>query len=61
LWHTVLRELLAHERFDRIVVAADTEGVDGFDAADIAWLLEHADGEILVLRPAHDARVVLAA
>ncbi len=55
-----MRELLAHERFDRIVVAAGTEGVDGFDAGDIAWLLEHADGEILVLRPANDARVPAA-
>jgi hypothetical protein len=35
-------------------VAADTTGTDGFDAADIAWLLEHAPGEIRVLRPAHD-------
>ncbi|MEA2144060.1 MAG: hypothetical protein QOI64_2490, partial [Solirubrobacteraceae bacterium] len=49
-----LRELLAHEHQDRMVVAADTSGTDGFDAADIAWLLEHAPGEILVLRPAHD-------
>ena len=45
-----LRELLGHERYDRIVVAAG----DGFDAADVAWLLEHADGEIVVLRPAHE-------
>lgn len=49
-----LRELLAHEHQDRIVVAADTAGTDGFDASDVAWLLEHAPGEILVLRPAHD-------
>ncbi len=49
-----LRELLAHEQQDRIVVAADTSGTDGFGAADIAWLLAHAPGEILVLRPAHD-------
>ena len=39
---------------DRVVVAADTAGTDGFDAADIAWLLDHARGEILVLRPADD-------
>ena len=45
-----MRELLAHEPYDRIVVAADTNGVDGFGAADVAWLLEHAEGEILVLR-----------
>ena len=49
-----LRELLASEHRDRIVIAADTSGTDGFDAADIAWLLQHAPGEILVLRPAHD-------
>jgi hypothetical protein len=33
---------------------ADRTGTDGFDAAAIAWLLEHAPGEIRVLRPAHD-------
>ena len=49
-----LAEMLQHERYDRLVVAADTAGIDGFSAADIAWLLEHADGEILVLRPGHD-------
>ena len=49
-----LRELLASEHQDRIVIAADTTGTDGFDAADIAWLLHHVPGEILVLRPAHD-------
>ncbi len=52
-----LRELLAHEHQDRIVVAADASGADGFDAADIAWLLEHAPGEILVLRPGQDRPV----
>lgn len=49
-----LRELLEHESYDRVVVAADTTGADGFDAGDIAWLLSFAEGEILVLRPAHD-------
>ncbi len=56
-----LSELLAHEHHDRIVVAADTAGSDGFDATDIAWLLEHAPGEILVLRPAHDRLLAAAA
>ena len=46
---------------DRVIVAADTAGTDGFDAADIAWLLEHAAGEILVLRPAHDHLIRAAA
>jgi hypothetical protein len=56
-----IRELLEHERYDRIVVAAASEGADGFDAADIAWLLEHAAGEIVVLRPARAAGPVAQA
>ncbi len=46
-----LREAIAQERFDRIVTAAASNGGPGFDADDIAWLLEHAPGEIVVLRP----------
>jgi Universal stress protein family len=46
-----LREAIAQERFDRIVTAAASNGGPGFDADDIAWLLEHASGEIVVLRP----------
>lgn len=47
-----LRELASHERFDRIVVAAEN-GADGggLDAEDIAWLLDELPGEIVVLRP----------
>jgi hypothetical protein len=50
-----LRELLATERYDRIVVAAGTVHTDGLNAADVAWLLEHAPGEVVVLRPADEA------
>jgi nucleotide-binding universal stress UspA family protein len=46
-----LHELLEGERFDRIVVPAATHHSDGFAGTDIAWLLEHAPGEIVVLRP----------
>jgi hypothetical protein len=45
-----LHELLEGERFDRIVVPAGTHASEGFSGADIAWLLEHAPGEIVVLR-----------
>jgi uridylate kinase len=45
-----LAEAIAHERFDRIVVAAAAEGEPGFDADDVAWLLNRAPGEIVVLR-----------
>ena len=46
-----LLELIGHEDYDRIVTAAATNGKDGFSADDVAWLLEHAPGEIVVLRP----------
>jgi hypothetical protein len=47
-----LDELAAHERYDRIVVAAGNGNGDGLAAGDIAWLLEELPGEIVVLRPA---------
>jgi hypothetical protein len=46
-----MRQLMASERFDRIVVPA---GDEGFGADDVAWLLRHAPGEVIVLRPADD-------
>ena len=49
-----LRQAIAQERFDRIVIAAASEGEPGFDADDIAWLLDHAEGEIVILRPSSD-------
>ncbi len=46
-----LRETIVHERYDRIVIAAATGRGAGFQADDVAWLLTHAPGEIVVLRP----------
>jgi hypothetical protein len=46
-----LTGLLEHERYDTLVVPAKTSATDGFDPPDIAWLLENAPGEVLVLRP----------
>jgi hypothetical protein len=46
-----MRQLMASERHDRIVVPA---GDEGFSADDVAWLLTHAEGEVIVLRPADD-------
>jgi hypothetical protein len=51
-----MRQLMAQERFDRIVVPA---GDEGFAADDVAWLLRHAEGEVIVLRPTDD-RLLLA-
>lgn len=43
--------LIEQERFDAIVLPARTSSSDGFTPADIAWALETAPGEVLVLRP----------
>jgi nucleotide-binding universal stress UspA family protein len=56
-----LRQTIADERFDRIVVAAAVNGAHGFGPDDVAWLLEHAPGEILVLRPGAEDQLVPAA
>jgi hypothetical protein len=55
-----LRGLLEEERYDRIVVAAATARTDGLSAADVAWLLEHAPGEVVVLRPADEVALAAA-
>jgi hypothetical protein len=46
-----LEQLLQHERFDRIVVPAETARSAGFAPDDIAWLLDRAPGKVIVLRP----------
>jgi nucleotide-binding universal stress UspA family protein len=46
-----LRQLVDQETFDRLVVPAASRTSEGFSSEDIAWLLEHAPGEIVVLRP----------
>jgi len=46
-----LRQMIVHEHYDRLVIAARVNGGGGFDAEDIAWLLRNAPGEIIVLRP----------
>jgi hypothetical protein len=57
-----LRETIAHERYDRIVIAATAaHESDGFHTDDVAWLLDHAPGELVVLRPARDQSIHVAA
>ena len=52
-----LRQTFEHERYDRIVLAAAARGQYGFDADDVAWLLNNAAGEIVVLRPSVDTTI----
>jgi hypothetical protein len=51
--HALLRAIDC-ERYDRIVLAAAARGAPGFLPDDVAWLLAHAPGEIVVVRPAGD-------
>jgi len=46
-----IRQLVVHERFDTIVVTAGDASSPGFLPDEISWLLEHAPGEIIVIRP----------
>ncbi|WP_022929253.1 universal stress protein [Patulibacter americanus] len=45
-----VRRLVEQERFDRLVVPASDAGEGGFGADDVAWILAHVEGEVLVLR-----------
>jgi hypothetical protein len=49
-----LRAAIDHERFDRIIVAAASLRSEGFHGDDIAWLLDHAPGEVVIIRPDDD-------
>jgi nucleotide-binding universal stress UspA family protein len=53
-----LRRAIADERFDRIVIAAAAAGSPGFDADEVAWLLDNAAGEIIVMRPSDEEGAV---
>jgi nucleotide-binding universal stress UspA family protein len=46
-----LREAIRHEHYDRIVVAAASTRSEGFHSDDIAWLLDTAPGEVVIIRP----------
>jgi nucleotide-binding universal stress UspA family protein len=46
-----LRQLLEEENFDRIVAPGAGRGSDGFSPEDVAWLLDNAEGEIVIFRP----------
>ncbi|MGB0098287.1 MAG: hypothetical protein WBP81_37830 [Solirubrobacteraceae bacterium] len=49
-----LRQAIEHERFDQIVIAAAAKSSPGFDSDDVAWLLNHAAGELVMLRPSKE-------
>jgi nucleotide-binding universal stress UspA family protein len=48
-----LREAIVHERYDRLVIAAG----EAFTNEDVAWLLGHAPGEVVIIRPTGEDRL----
>ena len=52
-----MRQAMTHEHFDRLVVAAASARSEGFGSEDIAWLLDHAPGEVVIVRPGGDDRI----
>jgi hypothetical protein len=52
-----LRQAIAGERYDRVVVAAGPVNGHGIAADDVRWLLDNAPGEIVVVRPSAVTRV----
>ena len=53
--HALLRTLTT-ERYDRVVLATGlTRGFE-FTAADVSWLVDNADGEIVVVAPERSRR-----
>jgi hypothetical protein len=56
-----LSRLLEREQFDRVVISAADDPRTGLFGDDLLWLLDHANAEVLILRPApEDTRVVSA-
>lgn len=54
-----LRRLLASEHFDRVIISATDDPGVGLSGPDLLWLLERAQAEVLILRPApEDTRVI---
>jgi len=46
-----LQRLWEVESFDRVLAPAPTNGRIGFTAKDLMWILAHAPGETVILRP----------
>jgi nucleotide-binding universal stress UspA family protein len=54
-----LGRLLDAEHFDRVVISAGEDPRLGLSGSDLLWLLDHANAEVVILRPApQDTRLV---
>ena len=56
-----LERLLEREPFERVIISATSEPSVGLSGSDIIWVLDRAQAEVLILRPApEDKRAVTA-
>jgi nucleotide-binding universal stress UspA family protein len=54
-----LARLLEREQFDRVIISAADNPRTGLTGRDLLWILEHANAEVLILRPApHDTHTI---
>jgi nucleotide-binding universal stress UspA family protein len=56
-----LRRILEDEHFDRVIVSAEHQNGRTFSGDDLVWLLDRADAEVLILRPAPEDHAAVAA
>jgi nucleotide-binding universal stress UspA family protein len=60
-YRDALRRILEDEHFDRVIISATSDLGAGFSGDDLVWILDRADAEVLILRPApEDHREVAA-
>lgn len=60
-YRDALRRILSDEHFDRVIISAEHQAGASFTGDDLVWLLDRADAEVLILRPApEDHRAVAA-
>jgi nucleotide-binding universal stress UspA family protein len=56
-----LSRLLDEEQFDRVIISAADDPRTGLSGDDLLWVIDHANAEVMILRPApRDTRVVSA-
>lgn len=56
-----LSRLLDAERFDRVIISAADDPRSGLSGEDLLWTIDHANAEVLILRPAPQDRRVISA
>lgn len=60
-YRDALRRILSDEHFDRVIISAEHQAGASFTGDDLVWLLDKADAEVLILRPAPEDRRAVAA